>query len=67
MTIKTMEYKGYKGSIAVLPSGRYYGKIIGIKDLVMYDSKTREGLSLSFIDAVDDYLDTRKQLGMDPK
>lgn len=62
-----LEYKGYKGSVHVLPSGRYCGKILGVKDSVNYSSITREGLILSFIDAVDDYLDTCKQLGKEPQ
>ena len=63
----TMEYNGYTGIInysnddAVL-----YGNIFGINDLVTFEGETVTELQTSFKDAVNDYIDTCKQLNKMP-
>lgn len=56
-------YKGYQGSIELIPTGGYRGKILHIKDLVTYKAWTYSGMITQFQVAVENYLDTCKQLG----
>ena len=57
--MKTMTYKGYTVTISYCTEDNiYYGKLVGIEDLVSYHSE--EGiveLQNAFIDAVDYYID----------
>lgn len=54
------EYRGLKGTIEYsYKDGIYYGKIVGIKDLVNYEGIDTEGLYKEFKLAIDDYLDFR--------
>lgn len=57
-----MEYKGFTGSKNKENESLYYGKIEGIDDLISYESETKEGLKLAFIEAVDDYIETLEEL-----
>ena len=51
-------YRDCSGSIEYLEKDNcFHGKIINIKSLVSYESRTIEGLAEEFIEAVDDYLD----------
>lgn len=59
--IDTFLYKGYVGSIEYdEESDQYHGFLVGIRDLVTYQSKTRDGLKREFEDAVEDYIKTRE-------
>lgn len=50
-------YKGYVGSIEIsLEDGCLYGKILGIRDLVLYEGNTLTELENDFRAAVDVYL-----------
>ena len=61
LCIDTFLYKGYVGSIEYdKESDQYHGFLIGIRDLVTYQSKTRDGLKREFEDAVEDYIKTRE-------
>lgn len=56
---ETLEYKGYSGSIEFGEQDRvFYGRILGIDDLVNYEAATKEGLKEAFREAVEDYLIT---------
>ena len=57
--MKTMKYKGYTGTITYCTEDNiYYGKLVGIEDLVSYHSEEGiEELQNAFIDAVDEYID----------
>ena len=44
----------------------FYGQIIGISDLVNFESDSVKGLKKSFKEAVEDYLETCKELNKDP-
>lgn len=59
-----LNYKGFHGSVEVsIRDGVMHGKILHIADLVTYEAATIPELKGEFEAAVDDYLDTCKQLG----
>ena len=58
-----IEYKGYVGSIEYsLDDDVYYGKLLNIADLVNYEGDTFELLYENYLDAVDDYIEFKKEL-----
>lgn len=62
-----LKYKDYQGSVEFDEDRTVLrGKILFINDLVTYESETAAGLRKEFEAAVDDYLETCKQLGRDP-
>ncbi len=62
-----LKHKGYMGSVEFNSEDSVlHGKIIGINDLVTYEGSSVDGLQQAFIDAVEDYLDTCKELGKEP-
>lgn len=62
--MNTMEYKEYQGSVEIdLGTNLLFGKILFVNDLVTYEAKTVAALRKAFREAVDDYLDTCRQLG----
>lgn len=64
--MNTMSYKAYQGSVEVdLDSNLIVGKILFVNDLVTYEAKTVAELRKAFEEAVDDYLQTCRQLGRD--
>ena len=44
-----------------------YGKIFGINDLVTFEGTSVSGLKKAFHEAVNDYIDTCKELGKSPE
>lgn len=62
-----LEYKTYYASVQFSAEDDvFYGKIIGINDLVSFEGTTVPQLKKAFYDAVDDYLATCKALGKEP-
>lgn len=62
--MKTLTYKNYTGSIdADLDSNMLHGKILCINDLVTYVAPDLKSLKIEFESAVDDYVETCKQVG----
>ena len=59
---KKLEYKGYKGNLNKENECLYYGKIEGINDLVTYEGLTEFECRVAFISAVNDYIETLKEL-----
>jgi len=60
----TIEYKGYIGSIEYSPDDKcFYGKLEMINDLVTFEATNAEELETNFHNAVDEYLQTCKELG----
>jgi predicted HicB family RNase H-like nuclease len=60
-------YKGYQGSInASIEDKCLYGKILHIRDLVLYEGNTLEELENSFKESVEDYLEHCKAVGKEP-
>ena len=63
-----IKYKGYIGSIEWSESdGLFYGQLLGIETLVLYDGKTIEELKEDFHSAVDFYLDSCELNGTEPE
>jgi predicted HicB family RNase H-like nuclease len=55
---QTMHYKGYDGSVLYSAEERLlHGKIVGIRDVVIYDGADIPTLEKNFRGAVDEYLD----------
>jgi predicted HicB family RNase H-like nuclease len=62
-----MEYKGYIGSVSFSASDEvFHGKIHGINDLITFEGESVKELKKAFKGAVDDYLETCKELGKEP-
>jgi predicted HicB family RNase H-like nuclease len=62
-----LEYKGYTGTVEFSAEDNcLFGKIIGINDLINFEAQDVIGLKKSFEEAVNDYLDTCKELGKQP-
>ena len=65
----TVEYKGYTAKIiGTTEDGAlvYHGTVMGMTDLVTFEGETQEEAVQSFHDAIDDYIDTCKDIGKKP-
>lgn len=63
-----LQYKGYYAEIHFSADDEvFFGKLIGINDLVNFEADTVKGLKKAFKDAVDDYLHTCKELKKEPE
>ncbi len=63
-----MTYKGYRGQVEFSDEdSTFYGKILGINDLVTFEGASVLKLKVAFKEAVNDYLETCKELGKDPE
>ncbi|MBI4746597.1 MAG: type II toxin-antitoxin system HicB family antitoxin [Deltaproteobacteria bacterium] len=64
----TMTYKGYIGSVSYSEEDEvFYGKIEAINDLIMFEGESVKELKSAFHEAVEDYLETCKQMGREPQ
>ena len=64
----TIEYNGYIGSIEYSPEDKcFFGKLEMIDDLVTFEATTAEELENNFRSAVDEYIQTCKELGREPQ
>lgn len=64
-----VEYKGYTAKIiGATEDGAlvYHGTVMGMTDLVTFEGETQEEAVQSFHDAIDDYIDTCKDIGKKP-
>ena len=60
-------YNGYYASIHFSSEDEvFYGKLLGIDDLVNFEGSSVNELQKAFKEAVDDYLETCKELGKEP-
>lgn len=60
-------YKGYKGSVEFRADEKvFYGKIQGIKDLILFEGESVSELENNFKESVNDYLETCKEIGKEP-
>lgn len=67
MTKKILEYKGFQGSVEFsLENNVLFGKILNIDDLVTFEGDDVKGLNESFLESVDDYIQTCADLGTEP-
>src|SRR5690349_16201638 len=62
-----LEYKGYYGSVHFSSEDEvFYGKLLGIEDLVNFEGASVKELKKSFQHAVNDYVETCKEIGKEP-
>src|SRR5438445_9965869 len=62
-----LEYKGYYASLHFSSEDDvFYGKLLGIDDLVNFEGASVTELRKAFYEAVNDYLATCKELGKEP-
>jgi len=64
----TMKYRGYVGSVDFSEEdGVLFGKILGIRSLIMYEGKDCTEIVTDFHEAVDDYLLACEEHGIAPE
>lgn len=64
----TMKYRGYVGSVDFSEEdGVLFGKILGIRSLIMYEGKDCTEIVADFHEAVDDYLLACEEHGIAPE
>jgi predicted HicB family RNase H-like nuclease len=62
-----LQYKGYYASLHFSAEDDvFFGKILGIDDLVNFEGASVKDLKKAFHEAVDDYLATCEELGKEP-
>lgn len=62
-----LKYKSYNANIHFSAQDEvFYGKILGINDLITFEGNSVKDLKKAFKEAVDDYLETCKQLNKTP-
>ncbi len=63
-----LQHKGYSGSVDFDPEDNlFHGRVLGIRDFILYDGSTRPGLEISFQGAVEEYLRFCHQDGKRPE
>jgi predicted HicB family RNase H-like nuclease len=64
---KTLTYKGYDGSVEYSAEDRLlHGRILGTRDMVLYDGASIREIEKNFRGAVDEYLEFCKAEGKSP-
>ena len=68
MKTEWIKHKDYLGSVEFdLKNGILHGTILFINDIVTYEGTTLDELTAAFVESVDDYLQTCKELGRNPQ
>ena len=63
-----MNHNGYRGIVDYSDADNtFYGRIIGINDLITFEGASVKDLKKSFQDSVDDYLESCRQLAKEPQ
>jgi len=63
-----LEYKGFSGTIEFSSEDDcFFGKIIGINDLITFEGKSVEEIKASFSESIDDYLEICEETGKQPE
>lgn len=63
-----MEYKGYYGSIEYSDTDHcFYGKVLGINNLLLFEGTNVRELENSFHEMLDDYLKNCKEAQIEPE
>ena len=63
----TLSYKGYTGTLEYSEGdGLLFGKVLWIKDVILYEGHDIAELKADFHDAVDDYLALCEEQGISP-
>lgn len=64
----SMHYKGYDASVAFSDEDDLlYGKVEGIRSLISFEGEDVSSLRVAFEEAIDDYLETCKEGGIEPE
>jgi len=64
----SMTYKGYIGTVHYSEEDEvFHGKIEAINDLIMFEGTSVKELKKAFHEAVDDYLETCREMGREPQ
>jgi predicted HicB family RNase H-like nuclease len=67
MSKQILEHKGFQGSVEFsFENNVLFGKILHINDLVSFEAESPVGLHEAFVEAVEDYLETCADLGVEP-
>lgn len=67
MSKELLKHKGYTGTVEYsLTDGVLHGKVLFVADLITYESESIAGLRGAFEDALDDYLETCREIGKEP-
>lgn len=62
-----LHYKGYYADIHFSAEDEvFFGRVIGINDLVNFEANSVKGLKKAFLEAVEDYLKTCRELNKTP-
>mgnify|MGYP001583607314 CR=1 FL=1 len=62
-----IQYKGYSGSVEFSADDDiFFGKIIGIRDIVTFEADSVTKLKKAFKEAVEDYIETCKHFDKNP-
>ena len=68
MNSNILRYKGYSAKPEYSVEDRiFYGKILGIDDLVDFSSENAKDLEREFQSAVNDYIDFCREIGKEPQ
>ena len=63
-----MEHKGYLGSVQYSAEDHVlYGKVEYIRSLITFEGRDVDSLEKAFVEAVEDYLETCRELGRKPE
>ena len=63
-----LEYKRYYGTVEFSEADNvFFGKVIGIRSLILYEGNNEKELKEDFEEAVDDYIETCKEEGFEPE
>jgi len=63
----TLTYKEYIASVEFCAEDEvFYGRVLGINDLITFEGSDVKKLKSAFNEAVDDYLETCKELNKEP-
>ncbi|GGH21570.1 type II toxin-antitoxin system HicB family antitoxin [Mucilaginibacter phyllosphaerae] len=62
-----LQYKNYYASVQFSATDEvFFGKVLGINDLVSFEGSSVAELKISFEEAVEDYLETCIEIGKEP-
>ena len=63
-----LKYKNYIGTVDFCAEDElFYGKVEGINDLLTFEGESVSDLKNAFIESVEDYLETCKEIGKEPE
>lgn len=63
-----LKYKGYTGSVNFDAEDKiFHGRVLGITDVLGFEGTSVEELERDFHEAIDDYLETCREIGKEPE